>query len=154
MRSRSSFLFWAILAALFAFAPALLPGASAAPRYKVLYKFTDGADGAQPLGLVRDAAGNLYGIVGYGGDPSCQCGTVFKLDTAGKLTVLYTFIGGADGKYPYTTLAISGNTLYGAASEGGMANCFYDYGCGVVFQVNIQTGAYKVLHTFNGEDGL
>jgi uncharacterized repeat protein (TIGR03803 family) len=51
----------------------------------VLYNFTGGADGSLPLSiLVRDAAGNLYGTTGYGGDSSCSvnssgCGTVFKL---------------------------------------------------------------------------
>ena len=46
----------------------------------VLYSFTGGADGANPLkGLIRDSAGNLYGTTGDGGDPSCNCGVVFKL---------------------------------------------------------------------------
>jgi hypothetical protein len=66
-----SFLFWAVLTALFAFVPALVPSASAAPRYKVLYSFTGGADGGEPAGLIQDAAGNLYGTTGLGGDPNC-----------------------------------------------------------------------------------
>jgi hypothetical protein len=38
------------------------PPDNAASTYKVLYAFTGGADGANPYaGLVRDAAGNLYG---------------------------------------------------------------------------------------------
>ena len=52
----------------------------------ILYSFTGGADGWQPTaGLLRDAAGNLYGTAFEGGDPSCSgqdvagCGTVFKL---------------------------------------------------------------------------
>jgi uncharacterized repeat protein (TIGR03803 family) len=159
LRSNPSFFFWAVLTALFAFVPALVPSASAATRYKVLYNFTGGADGGQPQGLVEDAAGNLYGTTGLGGDPNCygawgRCGVVFKLDTAGKLTVLHKFTNGADGAFPYPTLALSGNTLYGAASQGGNLHCFYDYGCGVLFEINIQTHALKVLHTFNGADGL
>jgi uncharacterized repeat protein (TIGR03803 family) len=154
MRSRPSFLFWAILALIFSIATT--PTAVAASKFKVLYNFTGGADGGQPLGLVEDAAGNLYGITGVGGDPSCAggCGTVFKLDKAGKLTVLHKFTNGTDGEYPYATLALSGNMLYGAASQGGMHDCYYDYGCGVLFAINIQTHALKVLHTFNGSDGL
>lgn len=36
--------------------------------YTVLYSFTGGADGANPqAGLVRDAAGNLYGTTEHGG---------------------------------------------------------------------------------------
>jgi hypothetical protein len=57
LRSNPSFFFWAVLTALFAFVPALVPSASAATRYKVLYNFTGGADGEQPQGLVEDAAG-------------------------------------------------------------------------------------------------
>jgi hypothetical protein len=30
-------------------------------KYHVLYRFTGGADGAVPQGVVTDAAGNLYG---------------------------------------------------------------------------------------------
>ena len=152
MRSKPSFLFSAILAIMFAVAaPAT---AAAVSKYKVLYKFTGGVEGGQPGGgLVEDAAGNLYGTTGFGGDSSCGCGTVFKLDRAGKLTVLYSFAGGTDGAYPYATLALSGNTLYGAANQGGRPGCFY-YGCGLVFEVNTQTGAEKVLHVFNGLDGL
>ena len=36
--------------------------------------------------LIRDVAGNLYGTTFYGG--TTGSGSVFKLDTAGKLTVL------------------------------------------------------------------
>jgi uncharacterized repeat protein (TIGR03803 family) len=48
----------------------------------VLYSFTGGADGKNPLaGLVRDAAGNLYGTTSAGGTGcgGAGCGTVFKL---------------------------------------------------------------------------
>jgi uncharacterized repeat protein (TIGR03803 family) len=154
MRSNSSFHFWTVLAALVAFVPALLLDASAAPQYKVLYNFTGGADGGQPLGLVRDAVGTLYGTTGIGGDPNCQCGTVFELDKAGKLTVLHRFRNGTDGEYPYATLALSGNTLYGAANLGGARDCYYTYGCGLLFEINIQTRTFKVIHVFHLYDGL
>jgi len=54
----------------------------------VLYSFTGGADGANPVaGLIRDASGNLYGTTSTGGNgvPDCVpftqsgCGVVFKL---------------------------------------------------------------------------
>ena len=49
-----------------------------------LYTFTGGADGASALsGVIRDAAGNLYGTTSAGGDLSCNpprgCGVIFKL---------------------------------------------------------------------------
>jgi uncharacterized repeat protein (TIGR03803 family) len=47
-------------------------------NHTVLYTFTDQADGRYPAaGLVRDAAGNLYGTTGYGG--AYGGGTVFVL---------------------------------------------------------------------------
>jgi len=47
-------------------------------RETVLYSFTGGADGAKPVaGLVRDAAGNLYGTTTEGG--TYGYGTVFEL---------------------------------------------------------------------------
>ena len=60
----------------------------------VLYSFTGGADGANPAaGLIRDSAGNLYGTTSDGG--ASGAGVVFKLDTTGTETVLYSFTGGA-----------------------------------------------------------
>jgi uncharacterized repeat protein (TIGR03803 family) len=55
-----------------------------------------------------DAAGNLYGTTDGGGAfSSCSivrtrlagCGTVFKLDTAGNLTVLHSFNGSDHPKH-------------------------------------------------------
>jgi uncharacterized repeat protein (TIGR03803 family) len=154
MRSKPPIHFAMLLAALFALVPAQALGARAAPQYKALYNFTGGSDGGEPFGLVEDAAGNLYGTTGIGGDPNCQCGTVFKLDKAGRLTVLHTFANGSDGAFPYATLALSENMLYGAANSGGAVNCYYGSGCGLLFQINIQSSAFRVIHIFNIYDGL
>ena len=52
-------------------------------KFTVLHNFDASPDGANPLGgLVRDAAGNLYGTTSDGGDLSCGffgCGVVFKV---------------------------------------------------------------------------
>jgi hypothetical protein len=56
-----------------------------------LYSFTGLADGNNPYsGLIQDAAGNLYGTTGYGGDfngtfcaNNTGCGVVFKVAPAG-----------------------------------------------------------------------
>jgi len=93
----------------------------------VLYSFTGGADGAQPLtGVIRDEDGNLYGIASVGGDSSgaCAgigpgCGVVFKLDAAGKETILHTFTGGTDGSTPYGRRFRRGSYLYGTTFFGG-----------------------------------
>jgi uncharacterized repeat protein (TIGR03803 family) len=99
------------------------------------------ADGQQPVGgpLVKDSVGNIYGNTIFGGSyRNCNgdsCGVIFKLDTAGKETVLHSFTGGADGAFPVAglTLDSSGN-LYGTAWQGG-AKCFTSYTCGVVFKI-------------------
>ncbi len=112
----------------------------------VLYSFRGGADGRTPqAGLMRDAAGNLYGVTLHGG--TSGAGVVFKLDTAGKQSVLYTFSGGADGANPVASLIqdADGN-LYGTAANGGAS------GVGVVFKLDT-AGKQTVLHSFNKKDG-
>ena len=122
-----------------------------ANREKVLHSFS-GKDGAHPTaGLVRDKAGNLFGTTFYGGTATCGCGTVFKLDPTGTETVLYSFTGGADGKFPSGKLLLdAAGNLYGTTSEGGIVNCDnLTDGCGVIFKVD-PTGAETVLYSFNG----
>jgi uncharacterized repeat protein (TIGR03803 family) len=76
---------------------------------------------------------------------------VFKLDTTGKETVLYSF-SGKDGAYPYGTLVRDkeGN-LYGTTEYGGDLHCdkYQGFGCGVVFKIDT-TGKETVLHVFRG----
>ena len=117
-------------------------------EYKVLYRFTGGPDGGNPVsGLVRDASGNLYGTTLLGGKNSSvciafesgvspSCGVVFKLSPTGAEKVLHTFTGGKDGANPVGPGLIqdlAGN-LYGTAALGGdsPSTCV---GCGVVFRL-------------------
>jgi uncharacterized repeat protein (TIGR03803 family) len=115
----------------------------------VLYRFTGAPDGGWPYSrLVRDAAGNLYGTTAYAGDSSCShgCGIVFKVDSTGKETVLYSFTGRPDGANPYAGLVrdAAGN-LYGTALGGRR-------GFGVVFNVD-STGKETVQYGFTGSEG-
>jgi uncharacterized repeat protein (TIGR03803 family) len=120
----------------------------------VLLKFSGGANGVSPQnGVIRDAAGNLYGTTGFGGDLTCACGTVFKLDATGKETVLHAFTGAPDGKTPDGGLIrdAQGN-LYGTTIFGGDITC-NSVGCGTVFKVSA-TGKETVLYSFaGGTDG-
>jgi uncharacterized repeat protein (TIGR03803 family) len=123
----------------------------AAGKETILFTFTGGGgttDGNNPLaGLVRDAAGNLYGTTENGGGMH-DAGTIFKVDQTGNETVLHTFYTTpGDGSIPEATLIrdAAGN-LYGSTAFGGT------YGFGTVFKYDT-AGNETVLHSFNGTDG-
>jgi uncharacterized repeat protein (TIGR03803 family) len=124
-------------------------------KQTILYTFTGASDGGIPIGrLLRDSAGNLYGITSIDGDPTCSCGTVFKLAKSGSLTVLHTFIGGKDGAQnqgqPELGLVMIKGDLYGSASFGGVSGCDGSLGCGVIFKVT-PSGKETVLYRFTGQ---
>jgi uncharacterized repeat protein (TIGR03803 family) len=122
---------------------------TSAGKLITLYAFTGGADGQSPQsGVVRDAAGNLYGATASGGAVTSQCnnipcGVVFMLSPtaagAWHETVLHAF-NGADGQDPVGPLLLdpTGPALYGATDRGGDFSCTpIDGGnsCGVVFKI-------------------
>jgi uncharacterized repeat protein (TIGR03803 family) len=97
-----------------------------AETFKVLYDFNQGTNGGWPVaGLVRDAAGNLYGTTEYGGDLNCNegvgCGTVFKVNERGAVTILYRFTGGTiDPCFPVGgLLRDDAGNLYGTSENCG-----------------------------------
>jgi len=120
----------------------------------VLYSFSGyPADGVYPqAGLVRDAAGNLFGTTQYGGPGSCQingftegCGTVFMLSNTGVETVLHGFVSGTtDGQLPIARLLLdAAGNLYGTTCHGGTQ------GNGTVFKVT-PGGTETVMYSFAG----
>lgn len=114
----------------------------------VLYGFTGQKDGFWPGGsLVADGVGNLYGTSqGQGGKSGY--GTVFKLDSSGKFTVLHKFAGGTSGSQPWAGLVRdAADNLYGTTLYGGGTAC-YD-GCGTVFELQ-SSGKFSLLHRFTG----
>jgi uncharacterized repeat protein (TIGR03803 family) len=107
----------------------LTPTASGPWTHSVLYSFNGGNDGANPARTpTLDAAGDLYGTTGSGGDPNCGgsstgCGTVFKLSPPAPggswtETILHDFTGGSDGVGPGGLTFGKGGLLYGPAGAG------------------------------------
>jgi uncharacterized repeat protein (TIGR03803 family) len=132
---------------------------SQAQTYKVLHRFKGSPDGAVPASLLaQDAKGNLYGTTPLGGKSGCWndygCGVVFRLDTAGKETLLHSFTGGSDGANPWTGASLfldAAGNLYGTTYLGGIGSCMdgNQTGCGVIFEVS-KIGKYRVLYRFTG----
>lgn len=125
----------------------------------ILHSFTGTAgDGFAPTaGLVRDAAGNLYGGTDYGG--SCNsipigCGIVFELtaNSAGgwNESILHTFSGGSDGVEVVSGLTLdeTGN-IYGVTAGNNGNN---NNGYGTVFELRGFGSArtYSILYSFTG----
>jgi len=120
--------------------------ASAAGSYKVLHNF-DGSktDGATPFGSLILSGGNLYGMTTGGG--TSGSGTIFEFNIKTKqLTVLHNFDDSkTDGAAPYGSLILSGTNLYGMTIAGGSADV------GTIFEFNIKTSQFALLHSFQGE---
>jgi uncharacterized repeat protein (TIGR03803 family) len=122
-----------------------------AGKETVLYNFTGYSDGGDPEpGVILDAAGNSYGVafLGGAGFGNSGYGVVYKVDTSGNESVLYTFGGGEDGGNPASVLLFdSQGNLYGTTEDGG-TGCG-GTGCGVVFKLSAQSGwSESVLYRF------
>jgi uncharacterized repeat protein (TIGR03803 family) len=96
---------------------------------------------------VRDSAGNLYGTTVQDGTEGARLGAVYKLDTAGQLTLLHVFTRTTEGAYPYGGVILdpSGN-LYGTAAGDGTASA------GVVYEVSA-SGEETTLFDFSPASG-
>jgi uncharacterized repeat protein (TIGR03803 family) len=117
-------------------------------REKLLYAFKGTNDGGYPqAGLVLDSAGNLYGTATTGGTK--DSGTVFKVTSKGKFSVLHSFTGKSDGGDPGGLIADSKGNLYGTTFVGGNLHDCSDEGCGTVFKL-ASDGTETVLYAFKG----
>ena len=113
----------------------------------IIYSFTNGSDGAGPMAGLILSGNTLFGTTKNGG--SGAHGTVFKVNTDGSaFATLYSFTAftsgtNNDGANPLGSLVLSGNTLYGTTSAGGVANGF-----GSIFKVNTDGTGFATLHLF------
>jgi uncharacterized repeat protein (TIGR03803 family) len=140
-----------------------LPIAAAGQTFTVIYNFTGGNDGSNPMaGMTIDRAGNFYGTASEGGENGY--GTVYKLSFRGGwvLTPLYEFGGGGGGSHPLARVVFGPDgSLYGTAVNDEVpASC--SGGCGTVFKLQPPPHASgsiftpwnaTVIHRFQGTDG-
>jgi uncharacterized repeat protein (TIGR03803 family) len=124
----------------------------------VLHNFTGGADGltasSAPVLVAQgdDAQGNLYGTTLDGG--AYNQGLIYKIDPAGNYSVVYNFVGGAQGANPSGSFVRdkAGN-FFGPADSGAVAgSCNPPGGCGVIYKLDVSNNL-TILHTFTGADG-
>ena len=133
----------------------LKPNGSGNWTESTVYTFSSTNDGFDPLGLVIDSNGNLYGTTKQGG--TVGGGTIFELTNNGSgvwtKTVLYNFSQtGTGGTQPLAGLIFdSAGNLYGTTALGGTS------GNGVVFELSPSSGGHwteSVLYNFaGGNDG-
>ncbi|MBV9570405.1 MAG: hypothetical protein JO056_04100 [Alphaproteobacteria bacterium] len=139
-------------------AAALAPHPAQAWKLKTLYSFcakTHCSDGQFPAGpLVRDAAGNLFGVTGYGGYAAAYepGGVVFELSPVKKnkwkLSTLYRFCADpplcSDGYQPMGVIVDTAGNLYGTTGLNG------PNGGGTAFELSPQAKgwALNTLYAF------
>jgi uncharacterized repeat protein (TIGR03803 family) len=102
-------------------------------------------EGMPYSGLSLGTDGNFYGTMYNGG--ASDNGAVFKMTPAGKVTILYSFIGGNDGKNPYAPpIEGADGNFYGTTYIGGLDND------GTVYWMT-PSGKLTTCVSFNGSDG-
>ena len=88
---------------------------------------------------------NLFVALGLGAGAVLISGEETRaqvLSTLHHFAALDSFFENSDGAYPAAGLVLSGNVLYGTASQGGLA------GGGTVFKVNTDGTGFGILHDF------
>ncbi|HLH55425.1 MAG TPA: choice-of-anchor tandem repeat GloVer-containing protein [Verrucomicrobiae bacterium] len=112
---------------------------------ETLYSFTGGQDGFVPVGAVAVGDdGALYGVTMSNSIRGFSFyGTVFRADTNGSLTTLYS-LNFTDGSYPAAGLVLGADgNFYGTTQQGGTG------GFGTVFRIT-PDGTFSTLVEFDG----
>jgi uncharacterized repeat protein (TIGR03803 family) len=123
-------------------------------NFTTLHVFT-GPDGAVPNNLVLGRDGFFYGTTHYGGPSVIDSlnpgsGVLFRMDSAGNVTVLRRFADASGGFYPGPIVTGADGALYGPAAGGLVV---LNELPGLVYRFNPSTGDFRVLHNFNLSDG-
>ena len=139
----------------------LSPNGKGGWKFTVIYAFTGGAHGGNPLGtLIFDAQGSGYGTASSGGADGA--GVVYKLAPPAngvewQETVLYSFQAGSDGLLSFGEVVFDAlGNLYGTTSRGGVSHVGCLSGCGTVYELIPATNGpwlETVLHRFTDANG-
>ncbi len=120
----------------------------AAAELTTLASFS-GLNGALPYsGLLLTADGSFFGTTSQGGTNGLPFGygTIFRLNSSGVLTTLFSF-NNTNGAKPYGALALGGDgNLYGTTWGGGISNV------GTAFRVTTN-GLHTTLLSFSNVNG-
>jgi len=114
-----------------------------AASYTSLHDFKAYPQGSAPSGsLLHASDGKYYGTTQTGG--RYGLGTIFRFDSSGNWTTLYSFAGNSDGASPNGALvqgsdgALYGTTVLGGGNSNG----------GTIFRFVPSTGSETILHSF------
>jgi uncharacterized repeat protein (TIGR03803 family) len=115
----------------------------------LLYSFGGSpTDARVPTALIQGRDGDFYGMSTSGGAHYCDqvgnnCGTVFKVTSAGVLTVLHEFGASiSDGVQPIAPLMLANDgNFYGTTTFGGA------YDAGTIFKMT-PAGELTILYSF------
>ena len=118
----------------------------------ILYSFGASlADGIAPTGgLIRGADGALYGRTVSGGGGRCGglfgCGTIFRMTTAGQVSLIYKFAleSRLTGYGPSSLILGRDGNFYGTTNSGGVTGSDLE---GSVFRLT-SSGTLTTLHSF------
>jgi uncharacterized repeat protein (TIGR03803 family) len=135
--------------ALAALSLALAPNATSGQTLTVLYNFgSNPGDPTYPreIGNIVEAKdGSIITTSQQGG--ATGHGTVFKITTDGKLTVLHSFNGASEGAGPQSGVVIGPDGCYYGTCFGGGAK-----GTGILWKV-APDGTFSLLHTLEPGNG-
>jgi len=96
-----------------------------------------------PAGTLVLAGEMLFGTTVRGGQS--YLGSVYQVRADGSdYQILHSFAGGMDGQLPGAGLVLSGTTLYGTTTFGGISNY------GTLFRIETNGSGYGILHHFLG----
>jgi uncharacterized repeat protein (TIGR03803 family) len=112
--------------------------------YTKLYDFPTNSNA--PGNLIAGASGKLYGTTWFGG--ANNMGLLYEFNTGTlTLTALHDFAG-PDGEFSFShPILVGTDRLFGTTEIGGAS------GYGVVYEYNLTTNIYSVVHNFSATDG-